>query len=84
MAIDPRPFALWQLLKMATANATSEWNHTSLLAALVHNSGCNRKSDLKSVADFHPIKDSKPTKRLSNEGSANSLHEMFGVKVRGT
>jgi hypothetical protein len=80
--MDPRPFTLHQLNLMAGSRFNNEWNHTSSILAMLNNTaqGCRKA---KSPQQFHPLLAAK-SKKLSRKESANLLHGLVGVNVKGS
>jgi len=64
--VNPGPFTLRELLWMADARHTNEWNHTSALLAMLANTHRDpKKTGPFKPGDFHPgIKRAAPSEPL--------------------
>lgn len=74
------PYSMRQLVWMAEAKQIEDWNHTSIIVSMIHNTAFGiKRSQQRSPEKFHPY--AKRFKRkLSNQESRLRLKALAGLK----
>lgn len=57
---------------MAEARLETEWDRTSWVLTMIHNSNCAKGSSVKDPGEFNPL---RATKKKQNQGSLKDLRE---------
>lgn len=79
--VAPGPHTFRELYEMRHAKQDDDWNHTSMLLAMLHNVNCD-KGDQLEPSDFHPFHhQQEPIVTLDPQASANLIAARLGIKL---